>query len=258
MRIFPYRGESPPKKLVRILFWEEVKILLGPDFYTCNFLVIPSQYAGDVATLAAMGVALHNIYGTDIDKHAIAAAKERYPAANFAHCPFWEAHKAFPQLGRDIGCAFIDLCSPLRSGTIEQVFSLGQRVQLMGFEFMCGREAGLLNQALDLGSSNEPPQVPRLRYLQSIKHGGSYFNIETSWCYKSHSSAHFGKSMALGLGTFHRRKRINLEFTDVVATWETVRSTCIKNPSYAPLWNVSAGTLAAWRAHETRGTYLKK
>lgn len=232
--------------------------MLGPKFFTCKFLVIPSQFAGDVATLNAMGVAMHNIYGTDINKHAVAEASRRYPSAHFVTRPFWEATEAFPSLREGIGCAFIDLCSPLREEVIERIFSMSKHVQLLGFEFMCGREMGKRNAALGIGSTAEVAAATCLRYLQNLSHSRKYFNISKSWSYASHSASHFGKPMILGLGKFSREKRVNLNTTKVEATWETVRSACIANPANAPLWNVSTGTLAAWRAHETRGTYHRE
>lgn len=247
-----YRGESPPKKVLRKLFWEEVLGLMGCQFFESRYLVLPSVHAGDVAVLRALGVPPGNIYGVDIDKHAVAAALHRYPNSHFAHCPFWEAFEVFPALKKNLGCVFFDLCCPLRDGVLEQIFNVGERADYVGIEVMYGKEMGAVLDALVLKKGEERQVKPRLDYLQRICHNGVYFAAHKSWHYTSHSEAHFGKPMLASLGQMISRRRVNLTATRIEATLETVKKECMSNPDVAQLYNVSSGTIAAWKASETR------
>jgi len=251
-----YRGESPAKKFMRVMYWAAVERQLGKLFRSGNFLVITSQYAGDVSTLLAMGVSPKNIYGVDIDKHAIAATKLKYPKIQVEQCPFWEATTAFPSLRNNLGCAFIDLCAPLRDATLDRLFEFGENVQLLGYEFMCGREKGELNQTVkDNSAVDTLAAIARLKVLQTTRRRNQYFRAYQNWHYNSHSAAHIGKPMIVSLGRLHHSKLVNANSTSANADWDIVREICLSNPAVAPLWNISKGTMAAWRAHETRGTY---
>lgn len=250
-----YRGESPPKKMARILFWRAVKKLLGKKFTTSNYLVIPSQYAGDLSTLTALGVCEHQIYCVDIDKHAIAAARFKYPNAHYACCSFGEAFEQFPELKHNLGCAFIDLCCPLRAEVISQVLAIGKYSKLLGFEFKYGRETGSLLRALDLKKNEEASVLPRLKFVQRVKEGGRHFIAKESWAYCSHSDSHNGSPMFICLG-FSGFVQSHLHtFTQIKCTEKDVRATCINQPENWRLWNVAESTTIAWRAHESRGTY---
>jgi hypothetical protein len=249
-----YRGESPPKKLTRILFYSAVKNLLGSKFSTSNFLVIPSQYAGDLATLTALGVCEHHIYCVDIDKHAIETARFKYPNANYANCPFWEAFDYFPKLKHTLGCAFIDLCSPLRPEVFRRVLDLGHYTKWLGFEFMYGREKGDLLKALGLGGTDDK-LTPRLQFVQRAQSKGKYFHAKEHWAYTSHSESHFGKPMFVSLGSLSYQSSALHQFSKVKCTEAEMRKTCIRNPKFWRLWNIAESTTIAWRAHESRGTY---
>lgn len=128
-----------------MLFWQEVRRRMPWRFEQGRFLVITSQYAGDVSVLLAMRVKPENIYGVDVDRHAVDAARYKYPHVKFEQCAFWEAVQAFPELRKGIDCAFIDLCCPLRTPVAQKVIELASQTRELrhvGFEFMYGRETG--------------------------------------------------------------------------------------------------------------------
>lgn len=253
-----YRGDSPPKKLARILFYKEVRRRLGSQrFVRGKYLIIPSKDAGDAGVLHSLGVPLQNIYGIDQDYHAVAAAKYKFPDAHFVHGQFWDVFDQFPKLlGQGgLNCAFIDLCCPLREEIIKHVISVGTKARLLGFEFLCGREQGNILHSLRAKGFDETPK-PRLEYLEAFRNRSHYFNIDSSWYYKSHSAAHLGKAMLACLGTVSTRKRAAASPTTVHIEWKEIRENCLRQYEIAPLrWNISKGSLAAWKAHETRGTY---
>ncbi len=238
-----------------MLFYKEVRRLLGAQrFVNGNYLVIPSKDAGDVGVLHSLGVPLQNIYGIDQDRHAVAAAKYKFPDAHFAHGEFHNVLEKFPRIGR-LNCAFIDLCCPLREATVRQVIEIGSLTKLIGFEFLCGRESGALLNDLRSRGFDEAPR-PRLAYLETFKHKSLYFNISTSWYYRSHSAAHIGKAMLACLGVVNTTKKKAAAPTTVHADWKEIRENCLKQYDIASLrWNITKGSLAAWKAHETRGTY---
>lgn len=252
-----YRGESPPKKRVRILLYEKVRAMLKyKAFSNSNYLVIPSSCAGDLATLTAMGVCEHHIYCADIDKHAIAAARHKYPNAHYFNGPFWEVFKTFPSLKNNIGCAFIDLCCPLRAEVFGHVLDIGLHAKVLAFEFKYGREVGGLLESLQLQENASDVLKPRLEYVQRVTSRGSYFQAEQSWSYVSTSSSHVGSPMFVSVGRVqHGKPVVNTAYTQIKFTDKEVRDICMHDVSKHRLWNVAESTAIAWRAHESRGTY---
>lgn len=95
--------------------------------------------------------------------------------------------------------------------------------------------------------------APRLRYLQELEHNQRYFNVDKSWYYKSHSVAHVGKPMLVALGRITKQKVVRLDSERVAADLNDVKDFTRSNDRR--LLNISEGTLAAWKAHDTRGTY---
>lgn len=250
-----YRGESPPKKCTRILAYEAARTLLRKDFTTCSFLCIPSIYAGDLSTLTAMGVCEHRIYCVDIDKHAIAAARRKYPNAHYHLGSFEEAFTAFPKLRANLGLAFLDLCAPLRAEGLGKILDFGRHARLLAFTSMYGREQGDLLAALNLKKDDAPKLPPRLRLIQRVPSKGMYFNAEHNWAYVSSSADHTGKPMFVSLGRMKFTQNPLLTFKQIEFSNREVRDVCMHNPDAHRLWNIAESTSIAWRAHESRGTY---
>lgn len=246
-----YRGESPPKKQVRILFWREVERRLTTKFRSSRHLVVLSKYAGDVSVLIAMGVPPRNVYGVDVDKHAVAAAQRRYPGVRVAHAQFQDAFAVFPELSDTLlGCAFIDLCCPISYPTLQAVLRLGLHSKLVGFEFQCGREIGAVNKSLL--TVGKDPAAARLRLVQQEQVAGRFFSPIQNWSYASHSASHYGKRMVVGLGALKKKMSQQLPITCVDTTWRDVRNAILTNNGTSELWNVRNSAAEAWKAHEGR------
>ena len=248
-----HRGESPAKKVTRLKFWTAA-ISLPAGTAKSKYLVLPSSAAGDLSTLTTLGVPEECIYAIDIDKHALAATKRRYPHAHYTHAPFWEALEKFPELRRGMRCAFIDLCGPMRSQIVKKVLTLGEHCDLLGYEFLCGRErgadlAGIRGKAAD-------PVIARINYLHSFDKRAQHFRCRKAFHYMSHSASHYGKHMVAVLGELTRK---NFQYTmeEITTDWRALRELLVELPTQlgAGLYNVSPASIAALKAHETRGTY---
>lgn len=261
MKQVEHRGESPSKKKARLLLWRwvlkrlEQRLPKRPP-ESMNYLVIPSAAAGDLSVLTSLGVPAANIYAVDVDKHAIAEARRRFPKAKYLCGPFWEAEKRFPELRKNLGCAFIDLCGPINSDTFKEVLKLGDGSSLVAYEFLCGRERG--ETWASISEKEGDPILRRIQHLETIKLSRKRFQCEAVYHYKSHSAAHFGKHMVAVVGQTHtRRLRSMLEMHDVDTDWQNLRKEilALSTAKASGYYNVSPTSIAAWRAHETRGTY---
>jgi hypothetical protein len=245
-----FRGDSPGKKQARVLFWDLVKDRLGPkDFVKGPYLVISGPQGGDISTLLAMGVEPSAIYAVDIAKHDLAAAKARFGEAgvHFAQVEFKGAHRHFGIA--QFACAFIDMCAPIRKEDLNALLELPARFR--GYEFLLGREQGLVSTFIR--SVTKPGQhitEPRLRYLGS--HG-----FETNGCiyYSSGSESTIGMTMCVALcAKLLKRGAKEYDIIEVHFTQKDLRKALTKNRSKAAagLYNMRPGTVAAWRAWESR------
>lgn len=162
-----YTIDTPSKKIVRLAVWKRVKELMGAErFYSGIHVVLLSAKAGDVSTLLGLGVRPHNIVGVDIDKHAWAAAKHKYPDVRCMHMDVIDAMKRLK--GDSIRSVFLDYCAPFREGTVDSVVEASQLVSYGGVvasAFKIGREVGSYAQAI----AEEKPNtdVNRSFYLRT-------------------------------------------------------------------------------------------
>jgi hypothetical protein len=125
------------------MVWTRVKGLLGPRFFTGTHVVLLSPWAGDVSTLLGMGVDLRKIVGVDIDRHAVAAARHKFPGLR---CLNEDIISALERLKKErVVSAFLDFCSPFRDETVGKAAEAALFVQPSGviiFAAKMGREQG--------------------------------------------------------------------------------------------------------------------
>lgn len=250
------RGDNPPKKLVRVALWREIeeRSRQHAAFKRGPHLVISGRYGGDIGVLLAMGVHPRNIYAVDTDHHATAAAKHKFPEVNFATCSFWDAIEYFEL--KNVHAAHIDLFSPLRKELIQKIKDVYNRVEFLGYTYLCGRDKdevangiSAMREVLELDAAGS-----RQAYLTTF-HG---FNVRASWDYLSSSASHIGKPMATLLLQRRGKKNLRVTSTRVTADWGDVRKAALRDKQDADLlYNVRPTTMAAWKAHETRGTYRR-
>lgn len=155
-----YLGDTPSKKVARLVIWERIKELLGARFFTGYHLVLLSQEAGDISTLLGLGAPIEHIIGVDKDKHAVAASKYKFSGAIYERCDVIEAAKKHKKLG--IVSAFLDFCGPMRDSTVGKAVEVTQYLQpkaAVAIAVKMGREqngwAEAVNQAkITAGSHN--------------------------------------------------------------------------------------------------------
>jgi len=249
-------GDSPAKKLARVEVWNEIERNSNrDDFERGPHLVISGKYGGDIGVLIALGVPRKNIYAVDTNPHALANVRRKFEGVNFAVCDFAEAPQYF---GKKFYSAHIDLCAPQREGALNKISALYHQVEFLAYTYLCGRERDLVPKILEIRQAGADPYDARLSHLQRYKN----WKVICAWHYVSHSASHIGKPM--GIALLHKKaKRAQLAQTSLLvgADWELVRKLALLEKSShraALLYNLRVSTVAAWQAHQTRGTYNKE
>ena len=241
-----YKKESPSKKIARKTVYKELEAVCGRQrFVKGPHLVIAGSEGGDVSVLLGMGVDPSGIYAVDIDKHALAAAKDRFRdwGVNFKLVSFSDAAKAFGI--EEFLTAFIDMCSELRNDHISQVMRL--RAQYKVYAFACVRDKGLVGTFVH-GVDPSKMQVyaaPRLQYLKTRG-----FKVGLSYTYVSRTLTNKGTPMCIALASNVVRSsaivHLNWELRDLdKALLSPAKETYL-------LYNVRRQAAAAKKAWRTR------
>lgn len=139
-----YRRESPNKKKARLLELKVLEDVMGKEAFRAGpHLVIASKEAGDISAMLGMGVEPSAIHAVDIDRHALAAAKDRFGSwgVKFRNIDFRDANDKFGV--SNYASAIIDLCSPLLDDDIQAVIDFKAKYKVYGFQI--NREQGLAN-----------------------------------------------------------------------------------------------------------------
>jgi hypothetical protein len=140
---YPYRGDSPSKKFVRVIYWMQVVALTGglSRFKQHRHLVLASEEAGDIATLLALGVPSENIVAADLRIKAVRLAQKKFPEVMIHH---GDALKIVREYGRTFGSVFLDYCSPItpisRRHTIEVAEAALLDRGVLGCTYIASRE----------------------------------------------------------------------------------------------------------------------
>jgi hypothetical protein len=240
-----YKKESPSKKIARKTVYKELETVCGRRrFVNGPHLVIAGSEGGDISVLLGMGVDPQGIYAVDIDKHALAAAKDRFRewGVNFWLGPFSRAAQAF---GVDeFLTAFIDMCSELKNTDIAEVMKLRARYKVYAFS-MCRDKglAGTFIKAVD-GKTGIAAK-PRLEYLRSRG-----FNWGLAYTYVSRTLTNKGTPMCIAFANNIVRSsaivHLNWEYADLDrALLSPAKETYL-------LYNVRRQAAAAKKAWRTR------
>ena len=159
-----YKGESPGKKLARLVFWSEVKKSLGTrfdDVHQARIVCLASREGGDISVLKALGVPVARILGIDRCPDAIASCRQRHPDTDLRVGDVTRVLSTLPfdrtLRGPAVDAVFLDFCSPLNTETLgvaSQVCSnLSPCGTVLGVGFMRGREKPT-TAAMDVGGAN--------------------------------------------------------------------------------------------------------
>lgn len=261
-----YRGESPSKKLVRLEFWRAAEKLLAQRFYDTGTLSLASKEGGDIAVLLGMGVPLEHIHAVDTDHHAADAAQWKYNV-KVHEMDVFEYAKS-----KKFGTVFLDFCGPLRESMIGKISNIVPRIHpggVLGLGLLAGREQGTLASKVKehLAENEDDSFLARVSLITNVLHvRRNKLVLREAWSYKSHTNDRYGKHMIVLLyqvGT--ERQPAPLAQLRKAGTWvyeadssdlaaEGLKIVQAKKRADL-LLNVTKQSIAAWKAHATRGTY---
>ncbi len=280
-----YAGDTPAKKIARLIVWSRIKELLGPKFYSGTHVVLLSPQAGDVSTLLGLGVDLQRIIGVDIDRHAVASARHRFPGLRCLHEDIIAAMERVHGEGVKISSAFLDFCAPLRDETVGKAVEATHYLEpdgILALAVKIGREKGdwsaavgrikarsttgsrafhlrtemLTREMLTLANGHRYRACPTDFYRYRSFHGGPNQRSEMLICIAKLSTKLELKAQPLASA----RKIIRCARKAVIsANHQTVgleASRLAKGGETAHLLlNLKQESIPAYKAHHTRGSY---
>lgn len=275
-----YRGETPPKRVARLVFWEHVQELLGKKFLLQHHIVLLSQEAGDVSCLLGLGVAPTHIVGVDLDKHAVAAAAAKYPKILMGTR---DVEAAVDEQKLRTGSVFLDICAPMRTQTVAKAASVAMKMpvgSVLGCAFLAGRETGEWGGLIEGAKAKYQVRCGNRAFFMRGPLFFKQLNRQTSRnstvvlptkfiYYVSHGEDRYGKPMIICIGTVAHIKTGHLRAVGAALAeveYEYVTATPFELGSLAAgleaserpanlLLNATKASVAAWKAHATRGTY---
>jgi hypothetical protein len=262
-----YRGESPAKKLVRLEFWRGARELL-PNFSEGNKLVLSSAEGGDTSVLLGMGMRPSLIHAVDIDKHAADAATWKL-GVEVQNCDVFKHAENFM-----FDAVLLDFCGPLRESMLPKLCGLLSRIShrgVLGLSLLAGRENGSLKEAVAslLQRTDGDSFLTRAKLITSKLYGmEKRIRLKSAWYYHSHRRRSYGQPMIVLLFQLTTSEQptpnkqvaaANLWIYEADASGLAAEGMKLmrKGERADLLLNVSRQTLAAWKAHATRGTYSK-
>lgn len=260
-----YAGETAPKKLKRYFFWSCVQEVLGERFFSSNFLGLSSEEAGDASVLLGLGVSPSRIVLSETDGKACSAAHKKFPLVSIYNEDVLATVKRFPK--GHFSTMFLDYCG----NASEDLLLRTQRVVahglakdgLLGVAVQIGREYStrelILNRRKSEGSDNEDSFLARAGFLKDemAKRCGIYPLMLLRYCGRGIDLR--GQPMCVFLGSRNKNNTpSHVMFEPGPGEIQRLSVELADNKQDAGLLlNVSKGTLAAWRAHVTRGTYVE-
>jgi hypothetical protein len=284
-RALRYRGETPPKRVARLVFWEHVKELLGKEFLLGQHVVLLSQEAGDVSCLLGLGVIPGHIIGVDLDKHATAAAQAKHPKVGMRTQDVEAAVTGLRTSGQKVSSVFLDICAPMREQTVAKAAAVATQLKagsVLGCAFLAGREVGDWGEKIEGAKARYKTRTGNraffmrgplfFRELNKLTTKKGVLVIPTKLIYYvSHGPDRYGKPMIICVGTINRTEDAHMRKFGVGTAlqsveYEFVTATPFELGALAAeleaderpadlLLNASKQSVAAWKAHATRGTY---
>lgn len=278
-----YSGDTPAKKVARLVAWKRAKELARSRFLTGQHLVLLSAEAGDVATLRGCGVHVSKIVGVDIDKHAIASARRKYPELECVHDDIAAVTREVAKRKTPIATVLLDFCGPLSDATVGKAIEVSEHLPHGAVLMMVtkmGRERGRWADAVNAAKSTAPP-ASRVFYLRTdlitreLVLGcaplGRRFAPDCYYRYSSERMTGESSHMLLTIGVVSKErvkapKRAAADasrrttYGSIVANHYTVGALASvlaqREEDARLLLNLeSDGSVYAYQAHRTRGTY---
>jgi hypothetical protein len=277
-----YKGESPAKKVARLILWQDINSMLGPKFRSGILLSLLSPEAGDVSVQLGLGVPADYILGVDRDKHAAAAAQYKFQDVR---CLNTDVAAAATRYKGRIVAAHLDFCSCMTSETLNkvaQVESCLAKGGVISCAFMAAREKGEIRDkiigALNPRCANEHFGARATVLAQEIARRAATSKIikpHKFIYYTSDTPGKQGMPIIIYLGfrqnvsapsAGKKRKKVNAmlrhaSYQTVSTSSKDLAATGVKlakrygRAEAQLLLNVRRQTIAAWKAHFTMGTY---
>lgn len=279
-----YTGDTPAKKVARLVVWKRVKELLGGRFYTGTHLVLLSSEAGDVSTLLGLGVPASHIVGVDTDRHALAAAKYKFADVRCLRGDVEVVAEGLHAEGTKIVSAFLDFCGPMRETTVGKAVAVTKYMApkaAVAIAVKMGREQGkwadAVNAAKEETTAKDPTFYLRADILaheftrRSGKAGRCIYPSDFYRCSslkatgeKSEMLVCIGKLTTNSYAQQHPKKAarqacLNANYAAIAANERTigplVALLASREEDAHLLLNLRKESVPAYKAHDTRGTY---
>lgn len=251
-----YRGESPAKKIVRLKLWKYIQRRLGRKFKGGAHLALAGPEAGDLSVLLGLEVPIQNVVLADIDKHAVDAALWKFPGADVHRKDVLDTAEQHPT---KFISAYLDFCGPVSEKRLSMVHKIGtqhlQKGGVIACTFLIGRERGAIWKEIEAYSGSA--QARRMKFIAD-RFSKDTKPLRTLRCfhYCSHTNERYGKSMLVWVGTASSRSGKPVQVEEIQADRTDLAEEALKLGHRAPLLlNVTKQSIAAWKAHYTRGTY---
>lgn len=253
--------DSIGKKITRAQLWTDVCPSLRKN---SKVLLLTGPTAGDINCALAVGVAPQNILSVDIDAQCVLNGKFMYPQVKHVRINLSQVP------AEKFNFLALDLCGPLTAYTLALVESTVTRLLAPGgafsFTFMCGREMPHMPIYKELltakknykGDKKNAAQLARLPILKRklVKYG---YHINKAYFYASFTETR-STQLPMGIVLCSKRKSATELFfqeeSTKLALVHAADQLARSGLPAAAMLNVPPATLAALRAHSTRGTYL--
>ncbi len=283
------KGDTPPKKLVRYETWATAQDHNPKSWSTAPKICLSGPDGGDVSVALGLGVPATNIVAVDRDKHAVSSAQFRFPDVKMQCC---DVLKAVEQHRKTCDFIFLDFCAQLQDSLIDTMALSAVEGLLNGgllaVCFLAGREQenqGSISQRVVKmrqrmkGQHAEEvlPYLARFTILhdelisRTRKHGGVLLPVSAFFYKSKHSYEPKGMPMCVYVAQFVRCSRLSVEsevrkalaltptmqFVDPTSRELGEKAIKLQDAGMSPelLFDVSSGTIAAWKAHATRRVY---
>lgn len=258
-----YAGETVAKKLERYFFWSCVQESLGERFYDGHYLGLSSEEAGDASVLQGLGITPSRIVLSEMDVKACATARKKFPLVSIYNEDVLNTVKRFAK--GHFSAMFLDYCGNASEELLrrtERVVAHGlAKDGLLGLAVQIGREQSTRELILKRrGNENRDSKDSFLARADFLTHElgkrcGIYPLMLLRYCGKGSDLR--GQPMCVFLGSRDKSNTpSHMMFDPEPGEIQRISVELANDGQDAGLLlNVSRGTIAAWRAHVTRGTY---
>lgn len=278
-----YKGDSPAKKVVRFKVWDLIADQLDAKG---RALVLAGPEGADIGVALSLGFTPKQLTAVDNNKKCITATKWRYPQVRALHADVRDLVER-----ESFNFIFLDLCGPLTEDSLKTaahvaVNGLKATHGYLAFTFMCGREspASPIHKAIftwqaamskDRNKQRKKTiaQRSRMKVVQSnllrlVRKSNCVIVPKEFWFYQSEVG-----DGELPMGVFlcqvlpanrYAKDSSGTEANQANPLMHMVSGADLPSVASAVLkrgidptlgLNASKGTVAAWKAHATRGTY---